>query len=141
LPAQLGSTFWASDRRLRLRSESFWSDTLALLQTDDEYPTEEDPTQVNLEGLEEAVEQEACRGVGVRVESDQQRNRHARAVAVSFLLVWPLVILRCGRLFSGQFVSFASSCLESSWHFLLGQPLYHFQPAFETIEELPKVRP
>ena len=41
----------------------------------------------------------------------------------------------------GGKTSFAAKCVESLWHFLLGQPLYHFQPLFEAFEELPLVDP
>jgi len=35
--------------------------------------------------------------------------------------------------------NFAAQCFESVWHFALGQPLFHFLPAFEAFEELPLV--
>ena len=40
---------------------------------------------------------------------------------------------------SSSSTNFAASCLESVWHFLMGQPLYHFLPAFEAFEDLPLV--
>jgi hypothetical protein len=39
----------------------------------------------------------------------------------------------------GKKTNFAAKCFESVWHFLLGQPLYHFQPTFEAFEDLPLV--
>ena len=40
---------------------------------------------------------------------------------------------------SAQKTNFAAKCFETIWHFMLGQPLYHFQPTFEAFEDLPLV--
>jgi len=79
---QPGSTFWASDKRMRQRSLPFWQSTLAFLLEEDDFALEDS---------------------------------------------------------SSQTANLAAMCVESLWHFLLGQPLFHFQPAFEAFEELPLV--
>eukprot|EP00615_Pteridomonas_danica_P018950 CAMPEP_0114385194 /NCGR_PEP_ID=MMETSP0102-20121206/5842_1 /TAXON_ID=38822 ORGANISM="Pteridomonas danica, Strain PT" /NCGR_SAMPLE_ID=MMETSP0102 /ASSEMBLY_ACC=CAM_ASM_000212 /LENGTH=345 /DNA_ID=CAMNT_0001541705 /DNA_START=1 /DNA_END=1035 /DNA_ORIENTATION=+ len=40
---------------------------------------------------------------------------------------------------TGKISSFAAECVESTWHFLLGEPIYHYKPLFEYFEELPLV--
>jgi len=114
-----GNSFWTTSRRVRQRPYAFWAAALNILLEDEEFKSEDEPGKVKYIGF--IPYRHCCR----------------RAFSVFFVSYYSQSSFV--SLIFAQKTNFAAKCFETIWHFLLGQPLYHFQPTFEAFEDLPLV--